>query len=334
MAADAQTPIAGAANVAAVAIGRNEGERLKRCLASMQGAFQRLVYVDSGSTDDSLEIGRASGAEIVELDLSKPFTAARARNAGFAALNAGGAPPKFVQFIDGDCTLESGWVAKGLEAMAQNPRLGIVTGWRSEIHRSTSVYNAICDFEWRRPAGPILCCGGDMIVRTKAFLEVGGFNDSVIAAEDDEFCVRVRAAGWDILRLPVEMTRHDAAMTRFGQWWRRAVRSGHGFAQVGALHPRYFLTERSRVWLYGLILPLIAVVGALWTTLAPLSVAALYALNYFRTALGLKRDGLPMHEALSHSVFLTLSKLPNLIGMLTFYMRRRKGRDMELIEYK
>ena len=40
--------------VGLVAIGRNEGERLRACLASARGAAQRLVYVDSGSTDDTV----------------------------------------------------------------------------------------------------------------------------------------------------------------------------------------------------------------------------------------------------------------------------------------
>ena len=321
-------------DIAAVAIGRNEGERLRRCLASMRGCFQRLVYVDSGSTDNSIEIAHAAGVEVVELDLSKPFTAARARNAGFAALKASGSLNDFVQFVDGDCLLQPEWIEKAAEAMIADPGLGIVTGWRSEIHRNATIYNAICDFEWRRPAGDILTCGGDMLVRSEAFIEVGGFNDSIIAAEDDEFCVRIRAAGWRIRRLPVEMTLHDAAMTRFSQWWQRAVRSGHGFAQVGDIHPTYFVKERRRVWLFGLVLPTIAIAGVLLSVLVPLIVAALYGASYLRTANGLRREGLSTREALSHACFITFSKFPNVIGMLTYFWRQRKGHRMNIIEYK
>ncbi|MEM6500030.1 MAG: glycosyltransferase family A protein, partial [Pseudomonadota bacterium] len=222
--------------VAAVTIGRNEGERLRRCLASMNDHFDQIVYVDSGSTDDSLDIAREAGVKIVELDLTVPFTAARARNAGFIALQNSDAQFDFVQFVDGDCALRPEWKPAAVQALQENSKLGIVTGWRSEIHRSASIYNALCDFEWRRPAGDIQTCGGDMMVRRTAFQDVDGFNNTVIAAEDDEFCVRIRDAGWHIRRLPVEMTMHDADMHSFTQWWRRAVRSGHGFAQVGNLH--------------------------------------------------------------------------------------------------
>ncbi len=322
-------------SVAAIAIGRNEGERLVRCLASMKGAAEALIYVDSGSSDGSVDAARATGAVIVELDMSKPFTAARARNAGFAALVGQGIVAEFVQFVDGDCALVEGWIAEAKAALEADPQLGIVTGWRSEIFRDASIYNALCDFEWRRPAGPITTCGGDMMVRRAAFESAGGFDDTVIAAEDDEFCVRVRSAGWKMERLPLEMTRHDAAMTTFGQWWQRAVRSGHGFAQVGWLHREYFTRERRRVWFYGGVLPLVALLGVLFVSvLVLLLVLAVYGLSYWRTVRGLVGEGLPAEEAQRHAVFLSLSKFPNLKGMLTFYWRQMRGSAMRIIEYK
>ena len=327
--------------VGAVAIGRNEGERLRRCLASMEGKFDRVVYVDSGSTDDSLEIAKAANVEIVNLDLSIPFTAARARNAGFAQLAANCGLPEFVQFVDGDCALQPEWIDQARAAIEDDPSLGLVTGWRSEIYRDRSIYNALCDFEWRRPAGEIMTCGGDMLVRSAAFKAIGGFSDVVIAAEDDEFCVRLRQAGWRLMRLPIEMTRHDAAILHFSQWWQRAVRSGHGFAQVGALHPEYFGRERFRVMLFGAVLPTIAAFGVVLALLAgtawallPLMVLGIYGLSYMRTVQGLWRNGLPIVEALAHGVFLSLSKFPNFVGIFTYWWRQFHGRKMEIIEYK
>ncbi len=293
-----------------------------------------MVYVDSGSTDNSVAEARTRGAIVEELDLTQPFTAARARNAGFQALQTHGIEPEYIQFIDGDCQIVPGWLKAGSDALDADESLGIVTGWRSEIHRNQSVYNALCDFEWHRPAGDILTCGGDMMVRRTAWEDVSGFNPNVIAAEDDEFCVRMRAAGWKIRRLPLAMTQHDAAMTRFSEWWRRAIRSGHGFAQVGALHPEFFKRERQRVWVYGAILPLTALIGVLasWWLLVP--VAGLYALSYWRTAHGLVVTGLPKVEAWHHAVFLSLSKVPNMIGMAVFYWRKAFDRKMNIIEYK
>jgi glycosyltransferase involved in cell wall biosynthesis len=316
-------------SLAVVLIGRNEGARLGAALASLKG--RRVVYVDSGSADGSVAAARAAGAQVVALDPAAPFTAARARQAGFEAL--GDPPPDVVQFVDGDCAVMPGWIEAGLAALEGDPRLGLVTGWRLEVAPGASVYNALCDHEWRRPAGEIAACGGDMMVRARSYIEAGGFRGDVIAAEDDEFCQRLRKAGWQLRRLPVEMTRHDAAMTRFGQWWRRAVRSGHGFAQVGDLHPGYFARERTRAWVYALGLPLLALAGLLWGPLLVVVLAA-YLLSYLRTVQGLRGAGLAWARALHHAVFLSLSKFPNLIGMLTYYLRKRRGAAMRIIEYK
>lgn len=313
----------------AVAIGRNEGDRLKACLNSLVPLCDRVVYVDSGSSDDSVAFARSLGVTVVELDTATPFTAARARNAGFDALLAGGALD-LVQFVDGDCKVQPGWLDAGVSALAENPELGLVTGWRSEIHPLASVYNQMCQVEWRRPAGPIIACGGDMMVRMEGFRQIGGFDPTVIAAEDDEFCLRLAQAGRKLERLPVEMTLHDAAMTRFGQWWRRALRAGHGFAQLGRMHPPHFLRERLRVWAYGLVLPLLFLLGLLTSGWISLAVAALYALSWWKTWRGL--SGQPM--AARQAALLTLAKIPNLLGMLTYYQRRRKGEDMRIIEYK
>ncbi len=320
-------------DVALVMIGRNEGDRLKRALDAAQGQSTRIIYVDSGSTDDSVAAARAAGADVVELDMSTPFSAARARNAGFFHLDHDN-PPAFVHFIDGDCALVPGWIETAAAHIQSDPKLAVVTGWRSEIHRDASVYNQMCDHEWHRPAGPISACGGDMLVRAEAFRQVGGFSPHVIAAEDDEFCQRLIAAGWRLERLPLEMTRHDAAMSRFGQWWRRAVRAGHGYAQVGDIHDGYFRTERRRVLVFGLILPLVALAGAAWSLWVPVLVPGLYAASYARTVAGLRAENLDAGEARKHALFLTLSKFPNLLGMAKYHLNRVRNRTPEIIEYQ
>jgi GT2 family glycosyltransferase len=318
--------------VAAVAIGRNEGDRLVRCLTSLKDQADRIVYVDSGATDDSVQMARQMGITVVELDTTVPFTAARARNAGFQALKPD--LPDYVQFVDGDCAVESGWLQKAANELDTRPELGIVTGWRYEIHPDRSIYNAIADFEWHRPAGQIAACGGDMMVRSADFDAIGGFNPNVIAAEDDELCCRMRKHGKTLWRLPETMTHHDANMTRFGEWWQRAVRSGHGFAQVGALHPDHFRPERKRVWIFGALLPLIAVIGVFSCWLLVLLVLAAYLLSYIRTVSGLQREGVAGAQAKRLSVLLSLSKIPNFLGLLTYYKRRATGADMKIIEYK
>lgn len=318
----------------AIVIGRNEGKRLISCLASLAQQNVEIVYVDSGSWDNSIAEARQVGALVVELDNALPFTAARARQAGFDALRETGDLPEFIQFVDGDCSVLPDWIVAGQAALSADPSLGLVTGWRAELYPERSLYNALCDFEWHRPAGEITACGGDMMVRSAAFEAAGGFDATVIAAEDDEFCVRLSKAGWALRRLPQEMCRHDAAMMHFGQWWQRALRTGHGFAQVGWMHPPYFAREQMRALIYGLGLPILALTGLFHSLLLCLAVVAIYGVSYLRTTKGLIHEGLPSWEARRHARLLTLSKLPNLIGMGLFHWRRLMGRAMRIIEYK
>ena len=101
-----------------VAIGRNEGERLKLCLASLRRESPRVVYVDSGSTDGSAEFARSLGVEVVALDTTVTFTMSRARNAGWKTLLERWPETESVHFVDGDCELIEGWVAAAAAAVA------------------------------------------------------------------------------------------------------------------------------------------------------------------------------------------------------------------------
>ena len=121
--------------VGVVAIGRNEGERLQRCLRSIPKGVVRVVYVDSGSTDDSVGFAHGIGAEVVALDMSIPFTAARSRNAGFARLNQLHPQLELVQFVDGDCSLAEGWLATAIAALDARPEVVAVAGRRRELAR-------------------------------------------------------------------------------------------------------------------------------------------------------------------------------------------------------
>lgn len=325
-------------SVGAVVIGRNEGARLERCLATLAPQVDRLVYVDSGSTDGSAAMARGRGVEVVELDATQPFTAARGRNAGFAAF--GDTPPDLVQFVDGDCAVEPGWIAGAVAAFAADGGLGIVTGWRTELAPDANAYHAMAEVEWHQPAGEIAACGGDLMVRAEAFRAAGGFDPAIIASEDEEFVIRVRKAGWRACRLPQVMTRHDIAMTRFAAWWRRNLRSGNGLAEVGDMHPPHFRAERRRAMVYGLALPLVLVLSVLagfvwppaWSG-AALAVAA-YAVSALRVRRFVLGQGMPAHLALPVAGLFTLAKLPHFIGMCRHYLRRLRRAAPRIIEYK
>lgn len=321
--------------IGAVLIGRNEGERLVRCLASIQGRFTHAVYVDSGSTDNSLNNARAAGVAVVELDMSVPFTAARARNEGFAALMRAAPSLGFVQFIDGDCQLDPDWIDTAHAFLAAHPKAAVACGRRRERFPETSVYNRLCDWEWDTPIGQTKACGGDALMRIQAFSAVGGFNPALIAGEEPELCVRLRAAGWEIWRLDAEMTLHDAAMTRFGQWWKRSRRTGHAWAEGMALHgarpERHGAAGTVRALVWGAALPLVIVALALGISAWALLLLLIYPLQVLRLAL---RSDPAQRASWERAFFMTLVKFPEALGVLSYRFGQLFRRPARLIEYK
>ena len=317
------------ADVTAIVIGRNEGERLMRCLRSLLPQVGKVIYVDSGSTDGSAERATALGAEVVQLDMTRPFTAARARNAGLARLGTA----EFVQCVDGDCEVEPGWIATALRALAADPKLAVVAGRRRELHPEASIYNRLCDAEWNTPVGPARAVGGDMLARRAALAEVGGYDPGLIAGEEPEMCLRLIRAGWNIRRLDAPMTIHDAAMTQLGQWSRRTRRAGHAFAEVSWRYrdgpEGFWQRETRRALIWAVALPLLILLGALLTPWAWLLVLA-YPLQIARMAL---RDP-DAQDRWPRAFYTMLGKFPEARGVLEFHLRRLAGRRSELIEYK
>lgn len=195
-----------------------------------------IVYVDSGSADGSVAAAQDSGASIVNLDLSQPFTAVRARNEGFLAAKDLKPNVRFVQFIDGDCILAQPWINQALNFMDRHSDVAVVCGRRRERYPTASIYHSILDGEWNTPIGEAATCGGDSLVRVEASQKIGGFRPSLIAGDEPELCVRLREGRWKIWRLDEEMKQHNAAMHAFSQWWMRSVRGGYAFAEVSRLH--------------------------------------------------------------------------------------------------
>lgn len=319
-------------NVAIVTIGRNEGDRLVRALAAL--AAQRLspvVYVDSSSTDGSVAEARKTGAHVIELDMSAPFTAARARNAGWRKALEIAPSIEFIQFLDGDCELVAGWIDAGLAAFAAEPDLAVVCGRRRERFPDASRWNRMIDREWNSPVGETIACGGDALMRRAAVETVNGYREDLIAGEEPEMCFRMREKGWKIRRIDAEMTLHDADMTAFGQWWKRAVRAGHAFAEGAFLHgkspERFRVTEARRGLIWGAGIPLVTLLAALLITPWALLTLLVYPLQVLRLRF---RQG----QSWDAAVFLMLAKFAEARGAFTFHHRRLKGRRKTLIEYK
>ena len=324
-----------------VVIGRNEGARLTRCLESiglmrLPAGPMELIYVDSKSSDDSVETARKFNARTLSLESEYPCAAA-ARNLGWRAARA-----PIVLFLDGDTVLNRDFVADSIDELA-DPRTAVVFGHRREISPKASIYNRIIDLDWISAAGPADFCGGDALIRRDVLELVGGYDEGLIAGEEPEMCRRIRAAGYSVLQVDQPMTLHDIAMTRVSQYWRRGVRSGYAYAEISA---RYGDTDRP-LWSSearhnrihgGAILALFT--GAIILSIATRSlipiVAAIVVLSSLalRTAYRYRWKTSNLYTLLLFGLHSHLGQIPILFGQLKYRLDRYRGKRTALIEYQ
>lgn len=323
--------------IGVVVIGRNEGERLKKCLQGLLSQVARIVYVDSGSSDGSVQYAKSIDIDVVQLDMRIPFSAGRARNEGFFHLHETYKHLKYVQFIDGDCEICAGWLSFASAFLEENEAYAVAAGRRHEKFPEQSIYNMLCDIEWDTPIGVAEVCGGDFMIREKAFLQVSGFNPIVISGEEPDLCYRLRQHNWLIYRLDHSMTLHDAAMTRFSQWWKRTVRCGHFYAQGYTLHAHdgqgYCLRLALKCWIWALFFPVTVIGLAILISPVFLLLFVIYVIQIVMLALQTYKRSGNRKNSIIYSFFTVLAKWPQLIGQLLFIKRMLMKERLSIIEY-
>lgn len=324
--------------IAAIVIGRNEGDRLRVCLESIRDEVTRVVYVDSGSSDGSVPLAHSLGVEVVELDMAIPFTAARGRNAGIDHLENIGSVPSFIQFVDGDCEIMAGWFSAAMSEIQKRDDIAVVCGRRHERHPDRSLYNRIVDMEWNTPVGEATSCGGDALIRYSALKDVHGYDASLIAGEEPEMCLRMRSKGWKIMRIAQDMTLHDAQLKSFRQFWRRSVRCGHAYAEGYALHGRtpnrYRERELRSILFWSLLLP-----SAIFIALPTSRGRSLLFLGGYTVLWNrIRRHRLAMNDTpLDAAIYAGANivfKFAELQGMAQYLFNRLLGKKSRIIEYK
>ena len=176
------------------------------------------------------------------------------------------------------------------------------------------------------------------MMRVSALKESGGFNETMIAGEEPELCIRLVNNGWKIYRMGVDMALHDADMTRFSQWWKRSVRGGHAYAERRWLHrhdqePPLARETRSMA-AYGLVLPLM-IAALAWPTHGwSLVLLGAYPVLVVRIRRHLTRRGFSSSDAWIHAGACTIIKVPQVAGWLQFHLNRLVRKRSSPIEYK
>lgn len=334
---DGASSITRLAPVSVVVIGRNEGARLVRCLESVLAAdypkeLIELIYVDTNSTDDSCAAAERLGARVVPINPERP-SAAAARNAGLKV-----ARHELVQFLDGDTILNRDWLRVALNVL-DDPSIACVFGRREEIRPRASLFMRVAAFDWHVTPGPARYCGGDAMFRRSVLGAVGGFDETMLAGEEPELCFRIRRLGHTIWRCDAPMTLHDLNMTRFGQYWRRGVRSGWAYVVVAARchdsKERLWLRENAvnvielTAWL--VLLGLLIGTRQVWVLGV---VLAFFVLRTTRIATNVRNRADSLMSAVLYALHCQFMRLPLAVGQAKglWYLLHR--RPVRLADYK
>jgi GT2 family glycosyltransferase len=184
---------------------RNDADRLRRCLESIRrnntDHAVELVVVDNGSEDDSAQVARRLGAEVICLPGVNVSTL---RNAGVAVSRS-----SLLAFVDADHEIAPDWIdaavarfreagvgAIGTACHAPADGTWVQRGYdRLRVHRVDAH-----DTRWLG--------SGNLVVRRDAFQAVGGFDETLEVCEDVDLCFRLRRAGYRLVDDPALVSAH------------------------------------------------------------------------------------------------------------------------------
>jgi glycosyltransferase involved in cell wall biosynthesis len=168
----------------------NEAERLPLLIDTLERQTRRpdqIVIADAGSTDGTREIGERRGAQVV--DGGKP---AAGRNAGARV-----ATKDLVLFLDADDELSDDFIGVAVQEFVERG-LVVGTAFVEPIERTPEnifaceVVNLYLDvMQYVSPHAPGFC----ILVQRDVHHRIGGFDETVVLAEDHDYVQRAAEKG-------------------------------------------------------------------------------------------------------------------------------------------
>lgn len=193
-----------------VIIGRNDATALARCLRSVRRNLPldrsryEVIYVDSDSFDDSIQVAEASADVVVKLTGASVLSASAGRYHGVRAAHA-----RWILHLDSDMTLASEFGAFTANLVADNPCLdeGFV-GYMPEVLNDS--VTSVNSKHYRNGLRYVRNIGGAVLL-PKAMLEaVGNWSDRIFANEEIDLMVRIRASGGRVSLVNIPIATHYA----------------------------------------------------------------------------------------------------------------------------
>jgi GT2 family glycosyltransferase len=232
--------------VAAVVPHWNRRDLLQALLPNLAGqtrAFDQIVVVDNGSTDDSVAVAERAGAKVVRLERNLGF--ATAVNRGIAATDA-----EWIALLNNDVTLAPDWLERLLGALekdaAEKQAAWFATGKtlmagdpsRLDGARIDGAFDAIsrgacaCRCGSGKPDGPFwnqprrirMAPMTAALFRHQLFRELGSLDERFESyLEDVDFGIRCAIDNRWGLYVPAATAYHVGSAT-WGQWNKYSVR--------------------------------------------------------------------------------------------------------------
>lgn len=150
--------------IAVYTIVKNEAHFIPRWAESCKDADIRLI-VDTGSTDDTVQVAKDAGCEVASISIS-PWRFDDARNASLALIPA---DFDFCIALDADELLMPGW-REALEAVpagVTRPRYKYVWSWNPDgsegLTYSGDKIHARKNYRWKHPVHEVAICTGDEV---------------------------------------------------------------------------------------------------------------------------------------------------------------------------
>ena len=226
---------------------KDEVATIERCLLALRAQNPppaRIVVVDNGSTDGSLQVARELADEVL---LVPGITISAMRNLGARALG----PVDVVAFVDADCEVAPGWVAAALDALDGVDGRGgraDLAGWRSAAAPdATWVAGRWAAVEARQRHGESYVWSQHLAIRAELFDKLEGFDETLPTGEDVDLSRRVVETGGRIAFEPGmaaihhgfpptvrDFLRRERWHTRAPGWFGRMSGKSRGLVVLGA----------------------------------------------------------------------------------------------------
>jgi len=319
-------------NIGVVVIGRNEGQRLRKAIESVIVADidVSVVYVDSGSSDGSVELAKSFDVVVHALDPEKPFSPSRARVEGVEQLLSRFPDISFIQFLDGDCELDPDWMKNAVNYLKSNDDTAVVCGMLDEAFPESSIYNKLSPQRWKQSTGNINACGGIFVVKRACYNKVGGFKAELLTREESDLCARIRSLNYSVVRLDYPMAKHDSGLITFRQWWSRAVWGGYGDALSVKADPKNPESKKRLKWyiFWPFLTPVLIITGIIgmfftkiWGLLLVFGIIA-QGQMFARNLLGCLRQGDSISDGILYAFFTALRNFACGFGFMKSFKQR------------